>query len=96
LKFTFSTGSPFTLYNPDGSQSVSLYNTERLTPYHASDVRVDRRWYFDKWTLITYLDIQNITNRKNSTSVRWDPQTQTVDNQSSIGILPSIGVSLEF
>jgi hypothetical protein len=96
MKFRFSTGPPFTPYNSDGSQSVSLYNTERLTPYHALDVRVDRRWYFDSWTLITYLDVQNIYNRKNSTSVRWDAQTQTVDNQSTIGILPSIGISVEF
>ena len=96
LKFRYSSGSPFTPFNLDGSQTISFYNTERLSSNHSLDLRVDRRWYFDKWTLITYLDIQNIYNRKNSTSVRWDPRTQSVDDESSIGLLPSIGVSLEF
>ena len=96
LKFRYSSGPPFTPFNPDGSQTISFYNTERLSANHSLDLRVDRRWYFDKWTLITYLDIQNIYNRKNSTSVRWDPRTQSVDDESSIGLLPSIGVSLEF
>ena len=96
LKFRYSSGPPFTPFNPDGSQSINLYNTDRLKANHSLDLRVDRRWYFDKWTLITYLDIQNIYNRKNSTSIRWDPRTRSVDSESSIGILPSIGVSLEF
>lgn len=96
LKFRYSSGPPFTPFNSDGSQSISSFNNDRLKPNHSLDLRVDRRWYFDKWTLITYLDIQNIYNRKNSTSIRWDPRTQSVDSESSIGILPSIGVSLEF
>ena len=96
LKFRYSSGPPFTPFNPDGTQSINLYNTDRLKANHSLDLRVDRRWYFDKWTLITYLDIQNIYNRKNSTSIRWDPRTRSVDSESSIGILPSIGVSLEF
>jgi hypothetical protein len=96
LKFRYSSGPPFTPFNPDGSQSISLYNSERLKPNHSLDLRVDRRWFFDRWTLITYLDIQNIYNRKNSTSIRWDSRAQKIDDESSIGILPSIGVSLEF
>jgi len=96
LKFRYATGMPFTPFNPDGSQDIALFNSDRLKSSHSLDIRVDRRWFFDKWTLITYLDIQNIYNRKNSTSIRWDRRTQSVDAEASIGILPSIGVSLEF
>lgn len=96
LKFRFATGMPFTPFNQDGSQDIALFNSDRLKPSHSLDIRVDRRWFLDKWTLITYLDIQNIYNRKNSTSIRWDRRTQSVDAEASIGILPSIGVSLEF
>ena len=96
LKFRYATGMPFTPFNSDGSQSIGLYNTDRLKPSHSLDIRIDRRWFFNRWTLITYLDLQNIYNRKNSTSIRWDPRTQSVDDESSIGILPSIGISLEF
>lgn len=96
LKFRFASGMPFTPFNFDGSQNISLINSDRMKPNHSLDLRVDRRWFFDKWTLITYLDLQNVYNRKNSTSVRWDARTQSIDDESSIGILPSIGISLEF
>jgi hypothetical protein len=59
-------------------------------------VRVDRRWYFSNLTLITYIDIQNIYNNTSSNSIRWDSRTQTAEMGEAIGILPSIGVSLEF
>ena len=94
-RFRFASGSPFTPFNSDGTQSVINYNTRRLKSTHSFDLRVDKRWYFSGWTLITYLDIQNIYNRKNSTSVRWDARKQRMDETSSIGILPSVGISAE-
>jgi hypothetical protein len=96
LKFRYASGMPFTPFNHDGTQNVNLYNSDRMQPNHSLDVRVDKRWFFDNWTLITYLDIQNIYNRKNRSTIRWDPRTQSIDDESSIGILPSIGVSVEF
>ncbi len=96
LKFRFASGMPFTPFNFDGSQNIRLINSDRMKPNHSLDLRVDRRWFFDRWTLITYLDLQNVYNRRNSSSVRWDSRTQSIDDESSIGILPSIGVSLEF
>jgi len=95
-KFRFASGKPYTPYNSDGTQNVADYNTHRLKSSHSLDVRVDKRWYFAGWTLITYLDIQNIYNNKNQTNIRWDSQEMKVDESSSIGILPSIGVSAEF
>ncbi len=95
-KFRFASGKPYTPYNSDGTQNVADYNTHRLKSSHSLDVRVDKRWYFAGWTLITYVDIQNIYNQQNQSNVRWDPQTMSVDETSSIGILPSIGISAEF
>ncbi len=96
LKFRYSKGTPFTPYESDGTQLVSKYLTETFPPLHSLDIRVDRRWYLGSLTLITYLDIQNIYNNKQSNTIRWDPETRTAESASSIGILPSIGVSLEF
>jgi len=95
VKFRYATGRPYTPYNPDGTQSVVNYNTGRFPEFHALDLRIDRRWNFNNWTLITYIDIQNIYNRKNSSSIRWDYEKKKVAENSSIGILPSIGISLE-
>lgn len=95
-KFRFASGKPFTSFNFNGTQSIANYNTARMKSAHSLDVRVDRRWYFSGWTLITYIDIQNIYNQKNTSGIRWDPREMRTDESSSIGILPSIGISAEF
>jgi len=96
FKFRFATGNPYTPFNNDGTQSVVKYNTQRFKPVHSLDLRVDRRWDFDGWAMITYIDIQNIYNNKNRNSIRWDYRKGEIDDRSSIGLLPSIGISIEF
>jgi len=95
FKFRFASGSPYTPFDNNGRQSVLDYNSKRLISSHSLNLRIDKRWNFSSWVLITYLDIQNIYNRKNASSVRWDPREMKVDASSSIGILPSIGISAE-
>lgn len=95
-KFRYSSGRPYTPYNTDGTQNSAAYNSERLAANHILDVRVDRRWTFDRWTLITYLDIQNIYNRKPVDVPRFNERTRQVEENNAIGILPSIGISAEF
>ncbi len=96
LKFRFSSGSPYTPYELNGTQLVSNYLSAYYEPLHSLDLRVDRRWYFSSLTLITYVDIQNVYNNKRSNSIRWNPRTQTAEKGKAIGILPSLGISLEF
>lgn len=95
IKIRYATGRPYTPYNSDGSQSIANYNTQRFPEFHTVDLRIDRRWNFDNWTLITYLDIQNIYNRNNQTNIRWDFEEKEAVFNDSIGILPSIGISIE-
>jgi hypothetical protein len=95
-KFRFATGRPYTPYNPDGSQTGTNYNSSRLGVNHSLDVRVDRRWMFSSWTLITYVDIQNICNRKPIDIPRYNDRTKQIEQSDAIGILPSIGISAEF
>ncbi len=96
LKFRYSTGRPYTPYETDGKQNVYDYNSIRFPDNHSLDIRLDKLWFFSGWTLITYIDIQNIYNRKNINSVRWDIRTQSPELNESIGILPSIGISAVF
>ena len=96
LKFRYSTGKPYTPYYPDGTQNASNFNSLRFPASHSLDIRLDKLWFFSDWTLITYIDIQNIYNRKNITGVRWDVRTQKPEFNESIGILPSIGISAVF
>jgi len=96
LKFRYSTGRPYTPYTSNGTQNISDYNSLRFPVNHSLDLRVDKLWFFSGWSLITYIDIQNIYNRKNITSVRWDVRTKTPELNEAIGILPSIGISAVF
>ncbi len=73
LKFRFLGGAPFTPFNTQVSalktvwdvnqQGVLDYtnlNTERLKATHGLDLRIDKKWYFNKWALDLYLDVQNV------------------------------------
>ncbi len=95
-KFRLATGRPYTPFGPGGVQSPAEYNTARVGTNHSLDVRVDRRWQFDSWTLITYVDVQNIYNRQPLDVPRYNTRTQQAEVNQSIGILPSIGISAEF
>jgi len=95
-KFRFATGRPYTPYTSGGIQSAEFYNTLRTDANHSLDVRVDRRWSFATWTLDTYIDIQNIYNRKPIDVPRYNQRTGQLEQNGSIGILPSLGVSAEF
>jgi hypothetical protein len=82
---------------PVGSLDFAFYNEgDRLPFFYAVDVRVDKRWFFSGWQLITYIDVQNVTGRQNVSGLQYDQQTQTVIQNTSIGVLPSIGVNIQF
>ena len=40
------------------------YNTERLNAFNQLDIRVDKQFYFKKWSLMLYADVQNVLNFK--------------------------------
>ncbi len=96
MKFRFATGRPITPFNADGTQSVANYLSERLPNPNSLDLRVDKFWFFDNFTLITYLDLQNIYASNNINAYRFNNRTKKIEENNSIGILPTIGVSLEF
>lgn len=96
LKFRFATGRPYTPYNADGTQSIANYLSTRLPNPNSLDLRIDRFWFFENMTLITYLDVQNVYANKNINAYRYNRRTNKIEENNSIGVLPTIGVSLEF
>ena len=75
FKWRFTSGAPYTPYDIAYSSLVPVYdvnamgipdfdrlNSERYEPIHQLDVRVDKKYYFKKWSLDFYLDIQNLYN----------------------------------
>ena len=103
-KFRYYTGVPYTpVYrpsenpiNPGSTENLpDEYLADRLRPGHHLDLRVDRFFNFKSWTLITYIDIQNVYDYDIPQRPSYDFWEDTIVNSSSIGILPSIGISAE-
>lgn len=93
-------GLPLTPFVTQGSLAGTLdfarYNAQRLGTFFAADVRVDRRFVFGRQQLIAFLDLQNVTNRQNPAPPSWNPRRRQVEAQTTVGLLPSIGLNWEF
>ncbi len=75
LKWRFLSGQPYTPYdiatsslipvwdvNGLGIVDINQLNTLRLTAAHQLDVRIDKKWFFDRMNLNVFIDVQNIYN----------------------------------
>ncbi len=47
-----------------GVTDFTQVNANRLSPFHQLDLRIDKKYYFKKWNLNWYIDIQNLYNFK--------------------------------
>lgn len=123
LKWRFVGGLPYTPYDLEKSANVEAWdaiggpyydfdrlNEERFSPFHQLDVRVDKRYFFNKWSLMFYLDIQNVYNFQNKGQdyiVREKDASgdyiinngeyilSSIENYSGT-VLPTIGIMVEF
>jgi len=100
-KLRLATGlptTPFVASGPDiGRLDFSRYNEgPRVPTFHALDIRVDRRWSFRRWQLEVYVDVQNVYGRANVSQYQWNPRLLAPEANESLGVLPSLGVNIEF
>ena len=75
LKFRYLGGAPYTPYDLEQSAIKEVWdvrqqgvfdfnqlNKLRSPDSHGLDVRFDKKWFFKKWAINAYIDIQNIYN----------------------------------
>lgn len=124
MKISAIGGSPYTPYDEDASSlkvvwdaagrpvyDYTKYNQGRLDPYYQIDVRVDKNFYFRRWTLGLYLDLQNVTFSKIrqpdaylSTGEIVNPDDLPLAQRYALEtlelwsgtIVPALGVTVEF
>ena len=125
FKYRLVGGLPYTPYDLETSANVNAWNAkgspyldfsqlnaERLKTFNQLDLRVDKNFFFEKWALMLYLDIQNILNFKYQGQDYYirekneDGTYKTVNNgteyvlepiaNESGTILPTIGVIVKF
>ena len=95
--FRFYTGIPYTPYTLGTFNRLSSdYNSQRVGINHGLDLRLSRRWQYERSSLNIYLDIENVYNRKTLEPPDWNQADNRAEQPPSLGIVPSLGVSVEF
>jgi hypothetical protein len=77
IRWLFTGGSPYTPFNvqqtvqmnnwnvrPYGVPDYDRLNSRRISAFHQLDIRIDKKYYFKKWSLNLYLDVQNAYNHQ--------------------------------
>jgi TonB family protein len=71
-------------------------NSRRMPLFHQLDLRIDKRWQFEVWQLVWYLDVQNAYNHASVEGVDYNYNYSRSQYISGIPILPSLGLRGEF
>lgn len=102
-KFTYASGRPYTPYLEAESAAqnraifdLSQVNSERAPEYHRLDLRVDRYFNFEDWSLLVFMDVLNVYNRENIQQFIWNPKTQERDIVPQYALIPNIGFNVKF
>lgn len=60
------------------------------------DLRIDKKWIYDRFMLNAYLDIQNVTNRENVEGLQYNYNFKESTSRTGIPIYPILGLRGEF
>jgi len=125
LKWRYVGGLPYTPYDLETSANIEAWNakgqpyldfdklnTLRFNSFHQLDIRVDKNFFFEKWALMVYIDIQNLYNFKVAgqdyiiREKNADGSFKTTNNgkdyvlksvpNESGTVLPTIGIMVKF
>ncbi len=77
FRWRYVGGAPYTPFDLDRSSLIDAwnvsgqgyldyenFNSERLKGFNQLDIRIDKQFYFDRWSLMLYVDVQNVLNYK--------------------------------
>lgn len=103
-RFRLVSGNPTSLplgsiHDIDTDDYVRLGSSprsSRLPTFHQLDVRVDRKWVFEAFSLTAYMDLLNVYNQTNAESWQSDYRSNELQAIPSLPILPIVGLSGEF
>ena len=104
-KFQFASGNPYPpaigVINKGGSYYLvdGPFNSARYPDYHKLDIRIDKQFFLDKWSLTAYIDLWNVYNRSNIISYSFkadDAGNIVLVPRYDFGIMPIAGITAKF
>ncbi|MGN6110584.1 MAG: TonB-dependent receptor domain-containing protein [Kofleriaceae bacterium] len=66
--------------------------SQRAPTFRQIDVRVEKQWLYDRWSLGLYLDVINVANFQNVETYEYDYRYRERAAVTSLPILPTLGV----
>ncbi len=103
LRWIYAGGAPYTPFDiakskeaVEGIWDLNRINSERLSPYHSLNIRVDRRFYFQGSSLIVYLSVWNAYGRNNIAGYQWNEILNEQESIDQWSTLPVLGFEYEF
>ncbi len=99
-RFRYATGNPQTpvigaVKDELTDSYVPIFgpvNSERLPAFVQVDVRIDKIWVFDNWSLDLYLDVQNVTNARSVEGTQYNYNFSQKAYFVGVPIVPILGV----
>ena len=103
-RFRFITGNPETpvlgsRYQAPLDVYLPVYgatNSVRVPPFSQLDVRIDKVWTFDAWTLDAYLDVLNAYNRRPVEGTLYSYDFGQSEYLRGLPIVPTLGLKGSF
>ena len=68
----------------------------RLPAFAQLDVRIDKVWTFNNWSLDLYLDVQNVTNTRSVEGTAYSYNYAQSAHFEGLPIVPILGVKATF
>jgi outer membrane receptor for ferrienterochelin and colicin len=103
IRWSYAGGTPYTPFDVDASSraDVGIIDQakifgERYPAYHCLNLRVDKKFYFERNMLDVYISIWNAYNRKNIAGYFWNATKNAPDTDYQWSMLPVVGVEYEF
>jgi outer membrane receptor for ferrienterochelin and colicin len=105
LKWRYLGGRPYTpptYYQENRIWQVSetdKLNTKRFPVYHRLDLRIDKRYIFESWNLVTFFDLINVYGRDNLWNYNYSKDDLNYPKKEKVlqfQVFPVGGFSLEF
>ena len=102
-RWIYASGRPYSPFDPVLSARAgvgviqrSRVNSERHTPYHRLDVRLDYRKHLEDVNLVSFVSVLNAYNRDNVLRHYWSAGRRRTGRSSQFGLVPIAGLEIEF
>ena len=92
VRFHYNSGRPYPLYS---NKTFEVENYIQLPGFPQLDLRVDKRFIFDKFVMEAYVELVNATLSREVFDVKQQPSGAVYENYYRL-VLPSAGVHVEW